>query len=132
MTEKTTKPQEEQPKENFDPIARAVSDAIDTGFFSDNKFNMPKLCDILRKRGLVGAELWNQKALSAPLTLFEQASRDMDENETDALLNNFAATIIFDATLTKRHFYAIRQGWEEQFLKSVEPVDLFPDEKESS
>lgn len=105
-------------KKVFNPIEKAIGDAWDVGFFGDRHFNMQKLCDICRKRGLVG--LWTpQKTLSTSLKLFADASRDIEENQVDALLSGFAATIGVDPNLVKRHFWAIKQGWEDQFLTGI-------------
>lgn len=115
MTEKKT---EQKP---FDAIERAVADSFDAHFFGDRHFNMQKFCAICRKRGLVGADVWTtQKALSAPLKLFLQESRDLTEDQIDAFLNGLAATIGFDANLIKRHFYAIKFLVEDQFLVALQ------------
>jgi hypothetical protein len=115
MSEKKT--QQEKP---FDPIAKAVDDAIDRGFFGDASFNMQKFCANCARRGIIGKEAWTQKALSTPLKLFQQASKDMGEDQIDTLLNGLATTIGFDPNLIKRHFYAIKFGVEEQFLVALE------------
>lgn len=112
MTGKITEPK------IFDPFAQATADAVDDGIFGTGRVNMARLTAICRNRGLIGN--WTQQALSAPLTSFEQASRDKNADEIEALLNSFATTIGFDANLTKRHFYAIRQGWEKQFLSDLD------------
>lgn len=109
--------EKKEEKKEFNPIETAVADAVDRGFFGDTHFNMQKFCAICRTRGLVG--VWTQKALSAPLKLFAQASKDTEEDQIDALLNGLAATIGFDANAIKRHFWAIRQGWEDRFLADI-------------
>jgi hypothetical protein len=43
----------------------------------------------------------------------------LTEDQTDAFLNGLAATIGFDANLVKRHFWAIKQDWEDQFLAGI-------------
>jgi hypothetical protein len=78
---------------------------------------MEKFCGINRKRGLVG--MWTQRALSEPLKLFAQASRNMEEDQVDSLLNGLAATIGFDVNAIKRHFYAIKLGYEDVFLVHI-------------
>jgi hypothetical protein len=107
------------PLPQFNPIAKAVADAFDRGFFGDTHFNMQKLHAICRKRGLVGTDVWTSKELSAPLRLFEKETKNTEEDQVDALLNGLAATIAFNANMIKRHFYAIRQGWEDRFLADI-------------
>ena len=118
-----------EPKE-IDPFAIAVCDSIDNGFFGDNQFKMERMIENCRKRGLVG--IWTQEQLSKPLQAFEQASKEMDENQIEALLTTFATVIAFDVNLVKRHFYALRQNWEQEFLKKESGVDLFPKDTETS
>jgi hypothetical protein len=104
----------------FDALERAVADSFDVHFFGDKHFNMQKFCAICRKRGLVGTDVWTtQKALSAPLKLFLQESKDLTEDQIDAFLSGLAATIGFDANRIKRHFYAIKFLVEDQFLVAV-------------
>lgn len=123
-TEKKTEPKE------IDPFAIAVCDSVDNGFFGDNQFKMEKMIANCRKRGLVG--IWTQEALSKPLQAFAQASGEIDENQIDALLTAFAAAINFDVNLVKRHYYAIKQAWEPDFLKKESGIDLFPINDENS
>lgn len=115
----------------FDPLDQVTEDSIDRGFFGSNKLVMQRLIDNCRMRGLIG--IWTQQALSKPLTLFVQASRNTTSENVDTLLTQFASTIGFDANLVKRHFYAIYQGWEKQFLDELEKenqdADKFIDEE---
>jgi hypothetical protein len=114
MTEKKA---EQKP---FNPIEKAIGDAWDVGFFGDRHFNIQKLCANCRRRGLVGTDVWSQRALSAPLKLLQQASKDLTEDQVDALLNEFAKAIGFDASLVKRHYYSIKFQVEDQFLTTLE------------
>ncbi len=52
--------------------------------------------------------------------MFLQESKDSTEEQIDALLNEFAIAIGYDSILVKRHFYAIKQGWENQFLNDLD------------
>jgi hypothetical protein len=116
MTEKKA-----EQKLPFDPIQQGVADSFDVHFFGDKHFNIQKFCAVCRKRGLVGLDVWTtQKALSAPLKLFLQESRDLTEDQIDAFLNGLAATIGFDANLIKRHYYALKFQVEGQFLAALE------------
>jgi hypothetical protein len=110
-----------QPKE-FKPLEAAVNDAMETGFFGDKYFKVEKLIAICKQRGLTG--LWNQQDLSKPLNLFSDASKDEESEKIDDALTRFADAIGFDANLVKRHFYAIRQGWEKQLLESERAAEI--------
>ncbi|MCW4011290.1 MAG: hypothetical protein NWF05_11855 [Candidatus Bathyarchaeota archaeon] len=110
-----------QPKE-FKPLEVAVNDSIETGFFGDKYFKIGKLIAICKQRGLSG--MWSQQDLSNPLTLFVGASKDEEVEKIDAALAEFADAIGFDANLVKRHYYAIKQGWEEQFLKAEQAAEI--------
>jgi hypothetical protein len=112
MTEK------KEEKKKFNPLAQAIEDAFDVHLFGSRHFNIERFCGINRKRGLVG--MWTLRSLSEPLKLFAHASRDMDEDQTDKLLNGLATTTGVDANLIKRLFWALKQGWANQFLGDIE------------
>lgn len=107
-------------KEGFNPIEKACADAFDRGWLGDKHFNIEKFGIICQRRGLIGTEVWNQKDLSLPLGLFAKEAKGMDDERIDALLDSFAEAIDFDANLMKRHFYAIRFNYEDQFLADIE------------
>jgi hypothetical protein len=129
MSEK--KPRAVEEMKTFDPLERVVIDSMESGFFSSDKINMQRLIDNCRKRGLIG--IWTQQSLSKPLALFVKASENMTSDDVDILLSSFAATIDFDVNLVRRHFYAILQGWEKQFLDDLEKenaeIDRFINEE---
>lgn len=116
--------EKKEEKKAFNPTEQATLDAFETDFFGGRHFRIEKLGVISQRRGLIGAEIWTPKALSAPLRLFVKESVGMEEEKVDALLNNLSAALALgDANLVKRHFYAIRQGWEDQFLASIEKAE---------
>ncbi len=128
MADKNSK--ENKQPQAFDFLAQVVTDSMEKGFFDDvAHINMQRLIENCKKRGLVG--VWTQESLSKALQPFEQASREMDENQIEALLTAFATVIAFDVNLVKRHFFAIKQGWETNFLKQESGIDLFPKDTET-
>ena len=106
--------------EEFNPIEKACTDAIVTGFFGDRHFHLENLGVICQRRGLVGTEIWNPQKLSLSLRLFAKESQGMEEENIDQLLNNFAKAIEIDRNKIKRHFYAVRLNYEESFLADIE------------
>ncbi len=116
MNQKKTEPKA------FNFLEAVVNDAFETGFFGDKYFKIERLITLCKQRGLSG--MWNQQDLSKPLTLFSDASKDMEPEKIDAALTEFASAIGFDANLVKRHFYAIKQGWEAQFLKAEQAAEI--------
>ncbi len=125
MSKTTKKPEVKE----IDPLDIAVNDSFESDFWDGKHFKLEKLTDICHKRGLIG--YWTQETLSKPLYAFEPESRGKNEAEVDNLLTAFANTINFDANLVKRHFYAIRQGWEQAFLRKESGLDLFPKDNET-
>lgn len=107
-------------KKEFNPLEKTCVDAITSGFFGDRHFDLRNHGAICQRRGLVGREVWDSKKLSLPLRLFAKESRGMEEEQIDELLHNFAGAIDFDENLVKRHFYAIKFNYEDQFLADIE------------
>jgi len=107
------------PAPQFNPVEKAVADAWNVDFFGGKHWSPEKFSNICRMRGLVGAEIWNHKALSAPLKLFVQATKDTEEEKLNALLHNFAVALALEENAVRRHFYAIRLGYEDVFLVHI-------------
>ncbi|MCW4046171.1 MAG: hypothetical protein NWE99_01215 [Candidatus Bathyarchaeota archaeon] len=113
MTEK------EKEQKLFDPIEKAIGDAWHVGFFGDRSWDYGRFGGLCRMRGLVGSEIWSHQALSAPLRLLVQATRDLEEDRLNAALHDFAVNLNLDENAVRRHFWAIRFQVEEQFLAAV-------------
>ena len=122
----------------INPIEKACADSFDRGWLGDKHFNIQKFGLICGRRGLIGTKVWTQEDLSLPLRLFQKESRNMEEEKIDALLSDFAEIIDFDPNIIKRHYYAIKFDYEDQFLadlkkqkKKREKLEEFAEEAES-
>jgi hypothetical protein len=106
-------------KKPFDAVEKAVNDAWHVGFFGDRTWSPEAFLGICKMRGLSGTDIWNHEKLSAPLRLFVQTTRGVEDVKLNALLHNFAVALNIDENAVRRHFWAIRFQVEEQFLAAV-------------
>jgi len=107
-------------RKKFSPIEKACVDSFRSGWLGDRHFDLEKFIVTCKLRGLIGEDVWkDQKDLSMPLRLFEKETKGIGEEQIDVLLGNLADTIKFDPNLLKRHFYAIRFDYEDQFLADI-------------
>ena len=111
-------------KKDFNPIKKACADSMKTGWLGDRHFDIKKCGTICHRRGLVGTKMWKQKNLSLPLGLLAKEAKGLTDEIVDALLESFAKLIDVDANLMKRHFYAIKFNYEDQFLADTEKEKL--------
>ncbi len=111
-------------KKEFNPIEKACADSIKTGWLGDHHFDIKKCGTICHRRGLVGTKIWTQRNLSLPLGLLIKEAKGLTDEIVDALLDSFANLIDVDANLMKRHFYAIKFNYEDQFFADTEKEKL--------
>jgi len=107
-------------KTKFNPIEKACADSIKSGWLGDRHFDIEKFGVICQRRGLIGKEIWSQKDLSLPLGMFAKEAKNLDDETINELLEDFAEDINVDLNLLKRHFYAIKFNYADQFLADIE------------
>jgi hypothetical protein len=101
-------------------IEKAINDAWHVGFFGDRHWDHDRFGGICKMRGLFGSEIWNHQALSAPLRLLVQSTKDLEEEKLNIALHNFAVNLGIDENAVRRHYWAIRFQLEAQFLAAVQ------------